>query len=177
MKFKALITGLALSAIVTGSAIAQDGPPGRPPGPDGPGMRDRGPGDRDRGGPPDRDGRDGRDGYFGRGGGEDFMLPPQMRMFQGYMMMVEQSARMSRDASTSGVAAVVMAGDLLRKKGPQGAIDFYTKLLPDIKDPAVERSVRFQLVELYKRTNQEDKALGELTRLITGKPTTQPSQQ
>ena len=111
----------------------------------------------------------------GDGGG--FMLPPQMRMFQGYMMMVEQSARMSRDPSTSGVAAVVMAGDMLRKKGPEAAIDYYMKLLPDVKDPTIERSIRFQLVELYKRTNQDDKALNELTRMITGKATTQPTEK
>jgi 2-iminoacetate synthase ThiH len=114
---------------------------------------------------------------MGRGDGDGFMLPPQMRMFQGYMMMVEQSARMSRDASTSGVAAVIMAGDLMKKKGPEATIKYYTDLLSDVKDPAVERAIRFQLVELYKRTDQSDKALSELTRLITGKPTTQPSEK
>jgi hypothetical protein len=180
MKLKAVIVGMALSAIVAGSAIAQEGPGpgGRGPRPDGPEGRDRdgrGPGgDRDR----DRDDRPGMGGFgMGRGDGDGFMLPPQMRMFQGYMMMVEQSARMSRDATTSGVAAVIMAGDLMKKKGPEATIKYYTDLLSDVKDPAVERAIRFQLVELYKRTYQSDKALGELTRLITGKPTTQPSEK
>jgi hypothetical protein len=176
MNVRGLIVGLALCALVAGSALAQDGPgSGRPPRGEGPEGRDhdRGPGDRERG-------PGGMDGGFGRGDGDGMgmgMLPPQMRMFQGYMMMIEQSARMSRDASASGVAAAVMAGDLLRKKGPEAAISYYTGLLPDIKDPTIERAVRFQLVELYKRTNQEEKALGELTRLITGKATTQPSEK
>jgi hypothetical protein len=185
MKLKAFIVGMALSAMVAGSAMAQEapGPGGHGPRPDGPEGRDgRGPGgDRDHG--PGRDGdRDGdRPGMggmgmgFGRGDGDGFMLPPQMRMFQGYMMMVEQSARMSRDESTSGVAAVIMAGDLMKKKGPEATISYYNGLLSDVKDPAVERAIRFQLVELYKRSNQPDKALGELTHLITGKPTTQPT--
>ncbi len=173
MKFKGMILGLALVGFVAGSALGQDGPPGgrQHPGAQGDrgGDRDRGPGDRDRG--------PGMDGPMMGGDGGGFMLPPQMRMFQGYMMMVEQSARMSRDPSTSGVAAVVMAGDMLRKKGPEAAIDYYMKLLPDVKDPTIERSIRFQLVELYKRTNQDDKALNELTRMITGKATTQPSEK
>lgn len=173
MKFKGMILGLALVGLVAGSALGQDGPPGgrQHPGAQGDrgGDRDRGPGDRDRG--------PGMDGPMMGGGDGGFMLPPQMRMFQGYMMMVEQSARMSRDPSTSGVAAVVMAGDMLRKKGPEAAIDYYMKLLPDVKDPTIERSIRFQLVELYKRTNQDDKALNELTRMITGKATTQPTEK
>ncbi len=173
MSFKGMILGLALVGFVAGSALGQDGPPGgrQHPGAQGDrgGDRDRGPGDRDRG--------PGMDGPMMGGDGGGFMLPPQMRMFQGYMMMVEQSARMSRDPSTSGVAAVVMAGDMLRKKGPEAAIDYYMKLLPDVKDPTIERSIRFQLVELYKRTNQDDKALNELTRMITGKATTQPSEK
>ena len=173
MKFKAAMICLAFCAMIAGNVLAQEGPgPGRPPRPDGPRDRDRG----DRG--PERDGdRPGMGGPFSRGGDDGFLLPPQMRMFQGYMMMVEQSARLSRDASSSGVAAVIMAGDLLKKKGPEASINYYNGLLPDVKDPAIERAIRFQLVELYKRTDQQDKALSELTRLITGKPTTQPSEK
>lgn len=176
MSFKGMILGLAFVGLLAGTVLAQDGPPGGRPRPDGQGDR---PGDRDRDrGPGDRDRGPGMmDGPMMGGDGGGFMLPPQMRMFQGYMMMVEQSARMSRDPSTSGVAAVVMAGDMLRKKGPEAAIDYYMKVLPDVKDPTIERSIRFQLVELYKRTNQEDKALNELTRMITGKATTQPSEK
>src|SRR4051794_8206667 len=107
MKFKTVMITMALSALLAGSAIAQDGPPGRPPRPDGPDGRDR-----DRG--PGRDGDRPGMGGFGRGDdGDGFPLPPQMRMFQAYLTVVEQSARISRDASTSGMAAVAMAGDLL----------------------------------------------------------------
>ena len=174
MNFKGMILGLAFFGLVAGSALAQNGPgPGGRPRPDGPEGRDRDRGPGDRGGM-----GGGMDGPMGRMDGDGgFMLPPQMRMFQGYMMMVEQSARMSRDPSTSGVAAVVMAGDMLKKKGPEASISYYMKLLPDVKDPTIERAIRFQLVELYKHTNQEDKALNELTRMITGQATTQPSEK
>jgi hypothetical protein len=81
--------------------------------------------------------------------------------------MVSQYSKLAGDPEATGVAAVVSASDVLRRKGPQAAIDYFTKLLPDVKQDAVKRAIRLQLVDLYKASRQDDKALEQLSNLIT----------
>lgn len=129
----------------------------RGPGDHGPGDRgpdDRGPGNDRR--PPRPDQADGKQG-----------IPPEMARFQGYLTMVTQYGKLASDPEASGVAAVVSAADVLRKGGPQEAINFFVKILPDVKQDAVRRAIRLQLVDLYKAANQPDKALEQLSNLIT----------
>ena len=114
----------------------------------------------------------GRGGGFGemqRGGEND----PRMRQFEmvrGYLDAVQRYAQLARDPSMSGIAAVVSAADLLRPRGADAAIDFFTKLLPEVKSPGVQRAIRLQLVDLYKAAGKTDQALDELKTLMTAEP-------
>jgi len=177
---------LSLSAMT----MAQTAPPPSPPGDhkqdgddrrDGPPMRDgerggpggderrgpggpddRGPGGNDRGPGGDRNQRPPRPDQDGKQN-----VPPEMARFQGYLTMVGQYRKLASDPEASGVAAVVSAADILRKGGPQEAINYFTKVLPDVKQDAVRRAIRLQLIDLYKAANQPDKALEQLNVLIT----------
>jgi hypothetical protein len=160
MKAFFLLIALSLMAAIASPTFAQDGPP-----PGGPGDQDGGPGMRGPGG-----------GGFG-GGGPGGMRPPppdmqKFEMLRGYIDLVDHFAQLSRDSTTAGVAAVISANDLLRRQGPQTAIDYFNKTLPDVKDEAVQRAIRLQLIDLYKAAGQTDKAMEQLNTLMTapGKP-------
>ncbi|HMB94511.1 MAG TPA: hypothetical protein VKK61_00580 [Tepidisphaeraceae bacterium] len=143
---------LLLSAV---PAFAQDGPPPPPNDQGGPGMR--GPG--------------GPGGGFGGGGPGMRPPPPDMQKFEmlrGYLDLVDHFARLSRDSTAAGVAAVVSANDLLRQRGgADAAIDYFNKMLPQVKDEAVQRTIRIELIDLYKQSGQTDKAIEQLTLLMT----------
>jgi len=97
-------------------------------------------------------------------------------LFRDYLDLIDEFASVSKDQSSSGVAAVVYAEDVLKAKRPQDAIDWFNQVLPEIKDPVVQRAVRLRLAELYRTTNQPDKALEQLRVLITAPPpTTSPA--
>ncbi len=96
-------------------------------------------------------------------------------LFRDYLDLIDEFAAVSKDQSSSGVAAVVYAEDVLKAKKPQDAIDWFNQILPEIKDPVVQRAVRLRLAELYRTTNQPDKALEQLRVLITAPSPTLPS--
>jgi hypothetical protein len=146
--------------------------PGPGPGPDGYGGGGRG--GRGRGGDFDG-GRGGRGGDFdnrgGRGGGP--RGGPDLRQFEvlrSYIEVVDHYTQMTRSADSAGVAAVVSATDILRQGGPQGAIDFLSNTLPEVKIPAIERAIRIQLADLYRQVGQSDKALEQLSVLMKAAP-------
>lgn len=155
----------------------RDLPPPPRPGERGPGGfgGGRGQGGPDGFGPPDggRGPRDMRPGG-GPGMGGPQGGPPmgdrirQVEVMRGYMELVDRYTRLAENSSASGIAAVVTAGDILKKRGNDAAVDFYTKLLPEVKDPAVKRAIQLQLADLYKATDQGDKAIEQLRALITG---------
>ncbi|MFI5381484.1 MAG: hypothetical protein ACHRHE_19475 [Tepidisphaerales bacterium] len=89
---------------------------------------------------------------------------------RNYLEMVDRYHQVSRDPTAAGVAAVMSTVDVLRPRGAQAAIDYFTKILPNVKNDAVSRAIRLQLVELYKVTNQSDKALEVLEKLMTDAP-------
>jgi len=90
-------------------------------------------------------------------------------VMEKYLYVVDHVARLSDNATASGVAAVLNAEDLLKDK-PQDAIDYFVKLLPEVKNESVKRAIRLQLADLYKKTNQPDKALEQLSELIVSAP-------
>jgi hypothetical protein len=107
----------------------------------------------------------------GMGGGSE--MDPRMRQFEmlrGYLDAVDRYAKLSRDSVTSGIAAVVATNDILRPRGTSGAIEYFTKVLPDVKNEAVQRAIRLQLVDLYRAAGQQDKALDELQKMMTAPP-------
>ena|SRR5882724_5365472 len=93
-------------------------------------------------------------------------------MFRDYMDLIDHFAQVSRDPSSAGIAAVVYTDEILRTKPPREAIDYYVKLLPDVKDPAVQRAIHLRLAEHYRLANQPDEALGQLRQLMTMPPPT-----
>jgi hypothetical protein len=116
----------------------------------------------------------GDDGRPAPGGMGRPMLPggPEMRLrvFGGFMDVIEQITRMARDPSAAGVAAALSAGDILRKQGSDKMVDYFTKVLPDVKNTAVKNAIRLQLVEAYKTGGQQDKALDLLRQVMTEAP-------
>jgi hypothetical protein len=192
-KTLSLITAGVLS--LASAAFAQQGPPpGGPPdqggqddrrGPGGPQDDNRprvgqrgdggGPGQRPDG-PPDG-GQGGRDNMGpnhplvmserNRPQGGPQGGPPEVARFMAFLNMVDSYAKLAKDPDAASVAAVVSAADVLRPKGAQGAIDYFTKILPDVKSPTVQRAIRLQLMDFYKASNQPDKALEQLQLIMT----------
>ena len=93
---------------------------------------------------------------------------------RGYLEVIDRFSAIAQDPASSGIAAVLSAGEIFRSRGPEEAINFYTKLLPETKNEAVQRAIRIQLAELYKNTNQQEKALEQLRTLITSAPAEPP---
>ena len=173
MKFAyVLIASLVLST----AALAQQNPPSDNGAPPPPPPEGRGPGP----GRPDdrpleqrlRDRRAqelDRPGPDGRGGGDDGRLA-HLNLMRGYLDAVDRYARLAHDPAMSGIAAVVTASDLLKPRGADVAIDYFTKLLPSVKSKAIERAIRIQLVDLYKAAGKQDQALDQLKALMLAEP-------
>jgi hypothetical protein len=109
----------------------------------------------------------------GRMGMADGSDDPRLRRFElmrGYLDAVDRYARLAHDPQMSGIAAVVTASDMLKPRGADAAIEYFTKLLPDVKSPAVQRAIRIQLVDLYKQAGKTDQAMDQLKQLITAAP-------
>jgi hypothetical protein len=96
-------------------------------------------------------------------------------LFKDYMDLIGQFARVVEDPANAGVAAVIYTDDILRTRPPREAIDYYQKLLPEVRDPAVRRAIHLRLAEHYRLGNQPDEALAELRQLITAPPASQPA--
>jgi hypothetical protein len=94
----------------------------------------------------------------------------QLDAMKNYLDVFDRYSRLSRDPASAGVAAVVTAGEILRARGTDSAIGYFTKVLPDVKNDSVQRAIRLQLVELYKASGQQDKALDQLQLLMTSAP-------
>src|SRR6185503_11809544 len=150
-----------VALLVCGALLfAQDGQRPRQPrgdGGEGGDTRPEGPGP---GGPGGRFGQGGGPGGGGPGG------PPPMRpemakldLLRNYIDTVDRFSKMTRDPAAAGIAAVVSASDILRQrdKGPEAAIDYFNKTLPDVKNDGVQRAIRIQLIDLYKQSQQTDK--------------------
>ena len=106
------------------------------------------------------------------GGGRQNMSPEMQRfeMMRGYIDVVDRFSRLSRNPATAGVAAVIAAADMLKQRGPDAAIEYFNKTLPDVKNETVQRAIRMQLIELYRASGQNDKAIEQLDSLIKTAP-------
>jgi len=80
------------------------------------------------------------------------------------------------DPSNAGVAAVNSAADLLRAQSPEAAVAYLSDALNQARNAAVQRAIRFQLVQFYKEAGRPDKALEVLKDLIASIPP-QPAPQ
>jgi len=93
---------------------------------------------------------------------------------RGYIGLVDNYARVSRDPSVAGIAAFLRMKEILDPMGPDAAIDYYTKLLPEVKNEALQRAIRAELADLYKKAGHQDKALEQLRAIITSAPPVPP---
>ncbi len=166
MKFKALF--IVVPLFMAATSFAQNGPP---EGRDGPPRRDDGQG------PPGQ--REPFDPAFnGPGGGGPGRNNPrpgnalmnQVELMRNWLDLIDRYARLAKDPVSAAVAAVISADDLLRGKPPEQAIEFFTKMLAATKNETVQRTIKLQLVEIYGRNNQTDKALEVLRELIAAAP-------
>ena len=94
----------------------------------------------------------------------------QVEAMRNYLDVFDRYTRLSRDPASAGVAAVVTAGEILRARGADSAITYFNKVLPEVKNESVQRAIRLQLVELYKMSGQQDKALEQLQQLMVAAP-------
>ena len=91
---------------------------------------------------------------------------------RGYLDLVDRYSVVAKDRSQSGVAAVLYAREVGKSLPPDEAVAYYTGMLPDVKDDAVRRAIRFELVELYLHGPKPDraKAMDQLRMVITEMP-------
>jgi predicted negative regulator of RcsB-dependent stress response len=86
-----------------------------------------------------------------------------------FLYLVDHFARLSENPTSAGIGAVLEAADVLKDR-PQDAIAYFNNALPDVKNESVRRVIRLQLAELYRRTNQPDKALDQLREVMVLAP-------
>ena len=94
----------------------------------------------------------------------------QVELMRSWLDLIDRYAKLSRDPVTSGVAAVVSADDLFKGRPPEQAIEYFTKLLGEVKNETVQRAIRLQLIELYGKNNDQQKALEQLRQLMIEVP-------
>ncbi len=85
---------------------------------------------------------------------------------RGYMELVDRYAKLAADPSESAISAILTAGDILRPRGPEAALGFFGKILETNTDPVIQRAIRLQMVDIYRQSNQPDKALVEIEKII-----------
>jgi len=95
-----------------------------------------------------------------------------VEQLRGYLDLVDRYSVVAKDRSQSGVAAVLYAHEVGKQLPPGEEVEYYTTLLPEVKDDAVRRAIRFQLVELYLHEPNPDraKAMEQLRLVITEMP-------
>lgn len=94
-------------------------------------------------------------------------------MIERFLFSVDHLSRTSENPTSSAIAAAMEANAVLSNK-PQEAIDYFNRTLPDVRNDAVRRVIRLQLAELYRQTDQPDKALEQLRELMILAPASAP---
>ena len=160
-----LIIAVIVPLILATSALAQ-----QPPRPDGGGRGGPGGGADGFDNPPPFNGPGQRGPMAGGGpmGGNPMMM--QVELMRSWLDLIDRYAKLSRDPVASGVAAVVSADDLFKGRPPEQAIEYFTKLLGEVKNETVQRAIRLQLIELYGKNNDQQKALEQLRLLMIEPP-------
>lgn len=90
----------------------------------------------------------------------------QIGVLRELLGVLDQYHKTASDPSATAIAALMGANDTL--KNPKASIEFLSKVRPKVKDPATRRAITFQLADAYKKTGDNEKALAEFEKLITG---------
>jgi hypothetical protein len=101
----------------------------------------------------------------------------QAEQIRGYLDIVERYSTIAKDPSQSGVAAVLYTKEIFKTTPAETAINYFDDVLPQVTDPAVQRAIRLELVELYLHGTKPNrqKAMDQLRMLMGAKrPATQP---
>ena len=112
-----------------------------------------------------------------KGNGDDQMALSRIAQWsdltEKYLFVVDHFARLSDNPTASAIAAALQVEEVLKDR-PQDAIDYFNRTLPDVKNDSVRRVIRLQLAELYRKTNQSDKALEQIRELMVLAPAGAP---
>ena len=112
-----------------------------------------------------------------KGNGDDQMALSRIAQWsdltEKYLFVVDHCARLSDNPTASAIAAALQVEEVLKDR-PQDAIDYFNRTLPDVKNDSVRRVIRLQLAELYRKTNQSDKALEQIRELMVLAPAGAP---
>lgn len=101
--------------------------------------------------------------------------PAYLDLMDRYLDLMQKFTRLAQDPAAAGIAGVFGSKDLLGSDtDPSKAIAFFTSVLPEVKNEAVQRAIRIELIDLYKKSGQQDKALEQLRILITSAPPSVP---
>ncbi len=103
---------------------------------------------------------------MGMDGGPMMMV----RIFHEFLGFMQDYSKLTSDPSASGVFAVMQAKEILEKRGSDAVVNYFTKILPDVKNESVQRAIHLQLADVYKNAGQGDKALDELKAVMTAAP-------
>jgi tetratricopeptide (TPR) repeat protein len=95
---------------------------------------------------------------------------PDSASLQRALLVLNKDEQFAYYPALAGLQAVASANDLLKSQGPDKAIDFFQSVLNVTNNRAVERMIRFELVNLYEQTNRPDLALEQLKQVITQIP-------
>ena len=101
----------------------------------------------------------------------------EMEQLKGYLELIERYSQITRDSTKTGAAAVIYSKELFKGAAPGVASAFYTELLTQTQDVAIQRAIRMELVDIYLHSAKPDKekAMEQLKVLLIAGPTTLPS--
>jgi hypothetical protein len=94
----------------------------------------------------------------------------QVELLRGYLEMVDRFSHLARDPASAGIAAVISANDMLKARGQDAVVNYFTKILPNVKNEAVQRAIRIQLIQAYQTAGQQDKAMEQMESLMINAP-------
>ncbi|HUB27616.1 MAG TPA: hypothetical protein VL992_19485 [Tepidisphaeraceae bacterium] len=95
---------------------------------------------------------------------------PDSATLQRTLLAQNKDEQFAYYPALAGLQAVALANEVLKTEGPDKAIDFFQSVLNVTNNRAVQRRIRFELVNLYEQTGRNDLALDQLKQIIIDIP-------
>ncbi|MEM1107361.1 MAG: hypothetical protein AAGH99_01580 [Planctomycetota bacterium] len=93
---------------------------------------------------------------------EWFMV--ELELYNELLELVLTYREIASDPGTAGVAAVMAVEEHVEDASESAAL--FEEMLPQVKNPTVERAIRLKLVEVYGEMDQPEKSIEQLKWLI-----------